>query len=112
MICLSGVIMGSYRSGRYPHHEGKLKQIALKFPINAWWFMLAKRRCAYLEQSFSDYVRDLVKADIKKYRYTKMWSCECEDPRGKPLLNFKRQHYCPGCGKYQTAHHEQLYNKA
>ena len=53
----------------------------------------------------------LVKADIKKYRYTKMWSCECEDPRGKPLLNFKRQHYCPGCGKYQTAHHEQLYNK-
>ena len=23
--------MGSYRSGRYPHHEGKLKQIAIKF---------------------------------------------------------------------------------
>jgi hypothetical protein len=103
--------MGSLRSGRYPHIEGELKQVALKFPYKSWWYILARRRCAYLEQSFSDYVRNLIKQDIKKWRYNKMWSCECIDPRGEPLLNFKRQHYCPACGKYQSAHHEQLYNK-
>ena len=103
--------MGSLSSGRHPHYGGKLKQVALKFPTGSEWFMLAKRICHYKEISFNEFVRQIVKQETEKFRYTKMWGCECTDSRGKTHYNFKRRDYCNQCGMYQTKHHESLYNR-
>ena len=103
--------MGSLSSGRHPHYGGKLKQVALKFPTASNWFMLAKRICHYKEISFNEFVRQIVKQETEKFRYTKMWACECTDSRGKTHYNFKRTHHCNQCGMYQTKHHESLYNR-
>jgi len=104
--------MGGISSGRHPHWGGKLKQVALKFPTNSTWFILAKRICRYREISFNEFVRTVVEKEVKQIKYTKMWPCECTDLKGKIQFNFKRLHYCSGCGKYQTKHHESLYNRS
>jgi len=103
--------MGGISSGRHPHYGGPLKQVALKFPTNAEWYYLAKRICRYKEISFSEWVRQMVKREAQNFKYAKMWPCECTDIRGKIQYWFKRKHYCNECGKYQTKHHESLYNK-
>jgi hypothetical protein len=104
--------MGGISSGRHPHYGGPLKQVALKFPTNSAWFLLAKRVCRYKEISFNEFVRLLVKKEVQNFKYTKMWPCECTDLKGKVQYNFKRLHYCNQCGKYQTEFHEGLYNRS
>lgn len=103
--------MGGISSGRTPHWGGALKQVALKFPVTAEWYFLAKRICRYKEISFSEWVRRMVKREAQNFKYTKMWPCGCTNAKGKRLYNFRRQHYCNHCGKYISKHHEHLYNK-
>ena len=104
--------MGGISSGRHPHYGGKLKQVALKFPVYANWFLLAKRICHYKEISFNEWVRLLVKKEVDKFKYTKMWSCKCTDSTGKIQVNFKRKQYCNQCGEYQNDMYKHLYNKS
>lgn len=103
--------MGGLSSGRRPHWGGVLKQVGLKFPVFAEWFLLAKRIANYQSKSFNEYVRDLVYKDVQHWKHQKLWQCECVNDKGKIQLNFKRKHYCNFCGQYQTEHHKQLYNK-
>jgi len=103
--------MGSLSSGRHPHYGGKLTQVGLKFPTASGWFTLAKQICKYREISFNEWVRTLIIREVKHIKYTKMWPCECTNSKGKIQYNFKRQHYCNFCGKYQTEFHKKMYNK-
>jgi len=103
--------MGSERSGRYSHYEGKLTQVGLKFPKHTIWYILAKRICRYKGISFNEYVRQLVHKDVQHYKNTKMWSCKCTTKDGKMVYWFNRTHYCSDCGEYQLELHRQLYNK-
>ena len=104
--------MGGLSSGRHPHYAGQLKQVGIKFPVYTNWFLLAKRICHYKEISFAEWVRQIVKKEVNKFKYTKMWECECTDSRGKIQVNFKRKHYCNECGEYQLEVHKHLYNKS
>ena len=104
--------MGGISSGRHPHYGGRLKQIGIKFPVFTNWFILAKQICHYKEISFSEWVRLLVKKEVERFRYTKMWPCKCTDSRGKIQYNFKRSHYCNICGQYQNDMYKHLYNKS
>ena len=104
--------MGGISSGRHPHYGGQLKQVALKFPVYANWFLLAKQICQYKEISFNEWVRLLVKKEVDKFKYTKMWECKCTDSKGKIQVNFKRTHYCNECGQYQNDMYKHLYNKS
>ena len=104
--------MGGLSSGRRPHWGGPLKQVALKWPVKNEWFILAKRIASYKDKSFSEFVRDCVYREVKRFQYEKMWRCECTDEKGKLKQLFKRTHYCSDCGQYQTEHHKKIYNKA
>ena len=103
--------MGSLRSGRHPHYGGKLKQVGMKFPTNAGWFILAKQICRYREISFNEFVRNLIVREVKHIKHTKMWHCDCTNITGKLLYHFKRKHYCNDCGKYQLPVYEQMGRK-
>jgi len=103
--------MGSLRSGRHPHYGGKLKQVGMKFPTNAGWFILAKQICRYREISFNEFVRNLIVREVKHIKHTKMWHCDCTDATGKYHYWFKRKHYCNQCGKYQLPIYENMGRK-
>ena len=103
--------MGGDGSGRPSYLFGKLTQIGVKFPISADWYHLAKRICFNRSISFSEYIRELVRLDVGRFKHNKMWPCDCVDKNGKVNYNFRHVHECPICRKYQNKHMEHLYKK-